>query len=38
MDLTKSYPRGVREEFAGVVMIVRTADKARREVARKTPA
>jgi hypothetical protein len=29
MDLTKSYPRSVRDTFAGVVMIVRTADKAK---------
>jgi len=29
MDLTKSYPRSVRDKFAGVVQIGRTTDKAR---------
>ena len=29
MDLTKSYPRSVRERLAGVVMLARTVDKAR---------
>jgi hypothetical protein len=29
MDLTKSYPRSVRETVAGVVMLGRTADKAK---------
>lgn len=29
MDLTKSYPRSVRERLAGVVMLARTTDKAR---------
>jgi hypothetical protein len=29
MDLTKTYPRSVREKFAGVVQLGRTADKAR---------
>ncbi|MGH7709561.1 MAG: DUF5069 domain-containing protein [Vulcanimicrobiaceae bacterium] len=31
MDLTKSYPRSVHEKIAGVVMIARTADKAKAE-------
>lgn len=29
MDLTKTYPRSVRDRFAGVVQIGRTTDKAR---------
>ena len=29
MDLTKTYPRSVRERFAGIVQIGRTVDKAR---------
>jgi len=29
MDLTKTYPRSVRERFAGIVQIGRTTDKAR---------
>jgi len=29
MDLTKSYPRSVRDRFAGIVQIGRTTDKAR---------
>jgi hypothetical protein len=29
MDLTKSYPRSVKEKIAGVVMLARTTDKAR---------
>ncbi|TAM60583.1 DUF5069 domain-containing protein [bacterium] len=29
MDLTKTYPRSVREEFAGVVMLARATDKGR---------
>ena len=29
MDLTKSYPRSVREKFAGVVMLGRATDKGR---------
>ena len=29
MDLTKTYPRSVRDKFAGVVQIGRTTDKAR---------
>ena len=29
MDLTKTYPRSVRETVAGVVMLARTADKAK---------
>lgn len=29
MDLTKTYPRSVRDKFAGVVQIGRTIDKAR---------
>jgi uncharacterized protein DUF5069 len=29
MDLTKTYPRSVREKFAGVVQLGRTADKGR---------
>ena len=33
MDLTKSYPRSVREKFAGVVQIGRTSDKARAHAA-----
>ena len=33
MDLTKHYPRSVREPFAGVVQIGRTIDKARAHVA-----
>lgn len=33
MDLTKTYPRSVREKFAGVVQLGRTSDKARAHVA-----
>jgi len=29
MDLTKGFPRSVKEKLAGVVMLARTADKAR---------
>jgi len=29
MDLTKSFPRSVRDRFAGVVMLGRTTDKAK---------
>ena len=29
MDLTKTYPRSVRDRFAGIVQIGRTTDKAR---------
>ena len=29
MDLTKYYPRSVREKLGGVVMLARTADKAK---------
>ena len=29
MDLTKTYPRSPREKLAGLVMLARTADKAR---------
>jgi hypothetical protein len=29
MDLTKSYPRSVKDTVAGVVMLARTADKAK---------
>lgn len=29
MDLTKSYPRSVRDTICGVVMLARTADKAK---------
>ncbi len=29
MDLTKSYPRSVRDRLAGVVMLARTTDKAK---------
>jgi hypothetical protein len=29
MDLTKSYPRSVRDTIGGVVMLARTADKAK---------
>lgn len=29
MDLTKSYPRSVRDKFAGVVMLGRATDKGR---------
>ncbi len=29
MDLTQTFPRSVRETFCGVVMLARTADKAR---------
>jgi hypothetical protein len=29
MDLTKTYPRSVREKLGGVVMLARTADKAK---------
>jgi hypothetical protein len=29
MDLTTSYPRSVKDKIAGVVMIARTADKAK---------
>ena len=29
MDLTRSYPRSVRDTLAGVVMLARTADKAK---------
>jgi hypothetical protein len=29
MDLTKSYPRSVKDKIAGVVMLARTTDKAR---------
>jgi len=29
MDLTKTYPRSVRDRFAGIVQIGRTSDKAR---------
>ncbi len=32
MDLTKSYPRSVRERLAGVVMLARTLDKARAHI------
>jgi hypothetical protein len=31
MDLTKSYPRSVKEKIAGVVMIARTTDKGKAE-------
>jgi hypothetical protein len=33
MDLTKTYPRSVRDKFAGAVQIGRTSDKARAYVA-----
>jgi len=33
MDLTKSFPRSVRDKLAGVVMIARTTDKAKAEAA-----
>jgi hypothetical protein len=33
MDLTKTYPRSVRDTFAGVVQIGRTTDKARAHAA-----
>jgi hypothetical protein len=33
MDLTKEYPRSVRERFAGVVMLGRTTDKAKAQAA-----
>jgi hypothetical protein len=29
MDLTKSYPRSVRDKIGGVVMLARTSDKAK---------
>ncbi|HEV3155863.1 MAG TPA: DUF5069 domain-containing protein [Candidatus Baltobacteraceae bacterium] len=29
MDLTKTYPRSVREKFAGIVQLGRTTDKAK---------
>ncbi len=29
MDLTTSYPRSVKEKIAGIVMLARTADKAK---------
>ena len=29
MDLTTSYPRSVKDKIAGVVMLARTADKAK---------
>jgi hypothetical protein len=29
MDLTKTYPRSVRDKIAGVVMLARTVDKAK---------
>jgi hypothetical protein len=29
MDLTKTYPRSVKEKLAGVVMLARTTDKAK---------
>jgi hypothetical protein len=33
MDLTKTYPRSVRDTFAGLVQIGRTTDKARAHLA-----
>jgi hypothetical protein len=33
MDLTKNYPRSAKDKLAGVVMIARTTDKAKGEVA-----
>jgi|SRR5579872_25992 len=33
MDLTKSYPRSVRDKFAGVVMLGRAIDKGRATLA-----
>ncbi len=33
MDLTKSYPRSVRDTIDGVVMLARTADKAKASAA-----
>jgi hypothetical protein len=33
MDLTKGYPRSVRDKFAGMVMLGRTTDKGRAHVA-----
>ncbi len=33
MDLTKQFPRSVREKFAGVVMLGRTTDKAKAQAA-----
>jgi len=35
MDLTKEYPRSVREELHGVVQLPRTIDKAKASAARK---
>lgn len=35
MDLTKNYPRSVRDKFAGIVQIGRTSDKARAHAAGK---
>jgi hypothetical protein len=35
MDLTKTYPRSIRDRFAGIVQIGRTSDKARAHVAGK---
>jgi len=32
MDLTKSYPRSVKDKIAGVVMLARTTDKAKAKV------
>lgn len=31
MDLTKTYPRSVKDKIAGVVMLARTTDKAKAE-------
>jgi len=33
MDLTKTYPRSVKDKIAGVVMLARTTDKAKGKVA-----